>query len=106
MMKLNTEVKFDLFKDEDKNKELQHELHLKLIPTKVIHNLWEVNFSYKTKRGNKKENNKYVISEDGTDAKINFINYINEFNKNNQHRELLNVKILNVNYVGQLEQSY
>lgn len=105
-MRLNDNAKLDLFKDEDKNKELLHELHLKLIPTKIIHNLWKVNYSYKTKRGNKRENIKYVISEDGTDARINFINHIDDFNKNNQHRELLNVKILNVNYVGQLEQSY
>ena len=105
-MKINDNLKFDLFKDEEKNKELLHNINLKLIPAKINHNVWQVDFRYKTVRGNKKENYKYTIANDGTDAKINFLNYINEFNKNNQHRQLLNVKILNVSYVGQIEQSY
>lgn len=105
-MKINDNLKFDLFKDEEKYNELLHNINLKLIPTKINHNVWQVNFRYKTARGNKRENYKYTIAEDGTDARINFLNYIKEFNENNQHRQLLNVKILNVNYVGQIEQSY
>lgn len=105
-MRMNDNMILDLFKDEDKNKKLLHDIHLKLIPVKIIHNIFKINFKYKTIRGNKKENYKYVVATNDVDAKINFINYINDFNKNNQHRLLLNVKILNVSYVGQLEQLY
>lgn len=105
-MKINDNLNFDLFKDTNKHNELLHNINLKLIPIKINHNVWQVNFKYKTVRGNKRENYKYTIAEDGTDARINFLNYIKEFNENNQHRQLLNVKILNVNYVGQIEQSY
>ena len=105
-MKNNKNLKFDLFKDSIKNKEVLHEIHLKLIPTKLTHSIWKVNYSYKTIKANKKEHYKFVIANDGTDAKFNFIEYINEFNKNNQYRSLSNVKILDVSYVGNLEQSY
>lgn len=105
-MDLNKNVILDLFKDDQKNKELLHDINLKLIPTKIHHNIWKVDYSYKTIRGNKKENYKYVISEDGENTRIDFINYINEFNRENQHRLILNVKILNVSYVGKMQQSY
>lgn len=105
-MKLNNGLTLDFYQEEDKNKELLHDISLKLIPTKIKHNVWKIIYTYKTKRGNNKENHKFVIANDGTDAKLDFLNYINEFNKNNQHRTLSNVKILDVNYAGQLEQSY
>lgn len=105
-MKLNDSLYLDLYQDSEKNKELLHDISLKLIPTKINLNIWEVKYSYKTKRGNQKENHKYVIADDGTDARIDFINYIDKFNNENQHRSLSNVKILDVKYVGQIQQSY
>lgn len=105
-MKLNNGISLDFYEDEDKNKKALHDISLKLIPTKIKHSIWKVRYTYRTVRGNNKENYKYVISTDGTDAKIDFLEYIHEFNKNNQHRALSNVKILDVNYAGELEQSY
>ncbi|MGL4801923.1 MAG: hypothetical protein ACRC18_06630 [Cetobacterium sp.] len=105
-MKLNSGLSLDLYQDEEKNKELLHDISLKLIPTKINLNIWEIKYSYKTKRGNQKENHKYAIATDSTDAKVDFLNYIDKFNNENQHRSLSNVKILDVKYVGQLEQSY
>lgn len=105
-MKLNDGIRLDFYQDEVMNKRLLHDISLKLISTTIKHNLWKITYSYKTKRGNKKENHKYVISKDSSDARLDFINYINEFNSNNQYRVLSNVKILDVQYTGTLEQSY
>lgn len=105
-MKLNNGLSLDLYKDDDLSKYRLHDIHLKLIPTIIKTDIWEIEYKYKTVRGNLKENYKYVIAKDSTDAKFNFLDYINNFNKNNQHRSLLNVKILDVKYVGQMIQEY
>ena len=105
-MKLNKDLRLDFYQEEDKNKELLHDMSLKLIPTVIKHSVWKIRYSYKTKRGNNKDNYKYVIAPDGVDAKISFLNYMENFNKNNPHRALSNVKILETNYKGNIEQSY
>lgn len=105
-MKLNNGLSLDFYQEEDKNKDLLHDISLKLIPTKIKQNVWKITYSYRTKRGNNKENHKYVIANDGIDARIDFLNYINEFNESNKHRSLSNVKILEVSYNGQLIQEY
>lgn len=105
-MKLNNNVALNLYQDENKNKELLHDISLKLIPTIIKNNIWKIDYSYKTQRGNKRENHKYIIAEDNSNARIDFLEYINKFNEENQHRSLSNVKILDVGYVGQLEQLY
>lgn len=105
-MKLNDDISLDFYTEEDINKDMLHDMSLKLISKEVKHNVWKVRYSYKTKRGNSRENYKYVIATDSTDAKIDFLNYINKFNKENEHRSLSNVKILEVTYNGQLIQKY
>ena len=105
-MKLNNGLTLDFYQESSKNKDLLHDISLKLVPTKIKLNVWKITYSYKTKRGNKKENHKYIIANDSTDARLDFLNYINEFNESNKYRSLSNVKILDVKYSGQLEQSY
>lgn len=105
-MKLNDGLSLDLYNDHELSKSKLHDIHLKIIPTIIKNDIWKVEYKYKTVRGNKKENYRYVVAKDSTDAKFNLLDYINNFNKNNQHRSLLNVKILDVKYVGQLKQEY
>lgn len=105
-MKLNDGLSLDLYKDNGLYKSKLHDIHLKTIPTVIKNDIWKVEYKYKTVRGNQKENYRYVIAKDGTDARVSLLNYIGDFNKKNQHRSLLNVKILDVKYVGQLKQEY
>ncbi|MFA8997925.1 hypothetical protein ACEI87_09640 [Clostridioides difficile] len=105
-MKFNSGIKLDLYQDDSKNKELIHDINLKLIPTNLKLNIWKIRYLYKTKRGNNKENHRYVISKNNSDATLSFIEYIKEFNNKKPHRAVSNVKILEVSYVGQLIQSY
>ena len=95
-------VQLEAFYDEEKNSKLRQDLHAKLINRDLKHEVFQVVYSYKTKRANLKENHKYVVSEDSTDATYKFVEYINEFNKEYPYRAILNVKILKVKSVGNL----
>ncbi|MEG0296794.1 MAG: hypothetical protein RR620_08740 [Clostridium sp.] len=96
-------VQLEAFYDEEKNSELRQDIHMKLINREIKHEVYKVIYSYKTKRGNIKENHKYVISEDSEDATFKFLEHINEFNKEYPYRAILNVKILKVTSVGNLK---
>lgn len=105
-MKFNNNVILDLYQDEAKNKELIHDMNLKLIPTTIRFNIYKIIYTYKTKRGNRKKNYRYAISKDTDDAIIQFIDYINQYNDKKQYRAVSNVKILETYYVGQFKQLY
>lgn len=66
--------------------------------------IWKVTYKYKTKRGNLKQGVKYLVKKeeywDGVEYE--FTSYIERFNKENANRQLLNVEILNTEYLGEL----
>lgn len=99
-MKINKKDKFDIGLDERFEKELKQDILLKFIDYEMKFLIYKVIYSYKTARGNKKENNKYLIASDGTDAKFKFLDYINKFNKEKPYRAISNVKILDVVYTA------
>ncbi|HBE9444586.1 hypothetical protein [Clostridioides difficile] len=105
-MKFNSGTTLDLYQDDLKNKEVIHDMNLKLIPSNLKSNIWKITYFYKTKRGNNKKNHRYVISKDSADAILSFYEYIKNFNDKKPHRAISNVKILDTSYVGQLIQSY
>ena len=106
LMKFNNNAILDLYQDEAKNKELIHDMNLKLIPTVMKYNIYKIRYTYKTKRGNRKENYRYAISKDTDDAIMQFIDYINQYNDKKQYRAVSNVKILETYYIGQFKQLY
>ena len=86
-----------------------HELLQKINPKQIVDNVdidisaFEVKYTYTTVRGNKKEGVKIFFKEGlnpERDMVTDFNYYINNFNKNNQDRELLNVKFLNSRCIG------
>lgn len=74
--------------------------NLKLITNEIKLYLFRVDYSYKTQRGNQRENYKTLVMPqcDSELAKSNVIDFINKVNKEFPHRQLSNVKILNSCY--------
>lgn len=70
----------------------------KLITENIKAYVYRINFSYKTKRSNRKQSCRHVVLKDldKDEAKVNFIEYINNFNKKFPYRELSNVEILDI----------
>ena len=99
-MKINKKDKFDIGLDESFEKKLKQDILLKFVDCEMKFPIYKVTYSYKTARGNKKENDKYLIASDETDAKFRFLDYINEFNKEKPYRAISNVKILDVVYTA------
>ena len=99
-MKINKKDKFDIGLDERFEKELKQDILLKFIDYEMKFPIYKVIYSYKTARGNKKENYKYLMASDGMDAKFKFLDYINKFNKEKPYRAISNVKILDVVYTA------
>lgn len=82
---------------------LPHDFDCKFIEHEFMFNLYKITYTYKTIRGNNKENNKYLIADNVEDAKFKFIEHINHFNNINKHRPVLNVKILNTVNIGTIK---
>ena len=80
--------------------EIPKDFNMKFIDDDIKFNIYKVTYTYKTLRGNNKENHKYMIANDFDDAKLKLIKYINEFNRSNSHRTISNVKILDVVNIG------
>lgn len=80
--------------------ELPSDFNDKSVKQDISLNVYKINYSYKTKRGNSKESHRYLVSPTYEDAEVCFINYINNFNKENEHRMVSNVKILGTAYIG------
>lgn len=94
------ESELDFFQDPNKTEELLQDIKQKLIQDEITLTFWKVEYSYKTKRGNKKSKYHYFIAADDEEAKGKFIDYINNINNLYPHRAYLNVEILKCVSVG------
>ncbi|MEY8352480.1 hypothetical protein AALB39_03890 [Lachnospiraceae bacterium 54-53] len=74
------------------------------VSTEICIPVWKVQYSYDTARGNHKISEKYIFHrEDYWDSIcMIFMNYIKRFNEDNEYRKVLNVKILDTTYLGEL----
>jgi hypothetical protein len=88
------EAELDFYQDKDKTYKTIEDIKSKLIPENLKLTYFRIEFSYKTIRGNNKENIKYIRAIDTDDARFKFIEYINQFNKDYSFRPYLNAKIL------------
>ena len=91
-MRINKSDKIDF--------QLPKDFNMKFIEKDFTFNVYKVTYTYKTNRGNIRENHKYLISEYEESAKLDFISYINKFNKEKPYRSISNVKILDIELVG------
>ena len=80
--------------------EFPKDFNMKFIEYKMKSNVYKVRYTYKTIRGNPKENYKYLIADDAIDAKFKFLEFIEKFNEKHKHRSISNVKILDVELLG------
>lgn len=66
--------------------------------------VWKIQYAYNTARGNPKTAEKYIFHrEDYWDSiYMIFMDYIKEYNEKNEYRKVLNVKILDTEYLGEL----
>lgn len=83
--------------------ELPEDFNLKFIEKKIILKVYKVRYTYKTNKGNPKENEKYLIADYEEQVKLDFIEYINNFNIEKPFRAISNVKILDVELMGTVE---
>ena len=79
---------------------LPKDFHMKFIELEQRFNIYKIIYTYKTIRGNAKENHKYIIEKDSTEAKFSFLKYIKDSNENKPYRAISNVKILDVVLLG------
>lgn len=90
----------DFYTDEEKNRAAVIDIKNKILDIPIKLDYYKIKFSYKTTRGNKKEDYRFVNAVDDVEAKTRFIEYQNEFNKKYPYRALLNVQILSCAYMG------
>lgn len=90
------------FEDEYKinKKRKMYSDNLKIITEDLSSYVYRVNFSYKTRRGNKRQSHRYLVNNelDIADIKVRFLDYVSNYNKEFPYRELSNVEILDVQY--------
>ncbi len=91
-----------ILKDDNIDFDLPYDFDMKFIDHTNRFNVYKVRYTYKTNRGNQKENHKYLIADDNEDAKFKFIEYINDFNNEKPYRAVSNVKILDTELLGTL----
>lgn len=72
----------------------------KSINQNISLDVYKAEYSYKTIRGNKKENHKYIMANSHEEAKFLFFDEINSFNRENAHRAISNVRLLGTAYLG------
>lgn len=68
----------------------------KLIKPQIDSKLYEIVYSYETKRKNKKESKKYTIANNSLEALGVFLEYVESFNKIKDYRAISNVQILDI----------
>lgn len=95
-MKIEKNDTFDFRIDND----LKNDFMIKCIDIPKRFSIFKIRYSYKTKRGNWKENYKYLFADDCPDSKFKFLEYIADFNRKKPYRAISNVKILGVTYMG------
>ena len=79
---------------------LTKDFNMKFIEYEFQFNVYKVLYTYRTVRGNNRENHRYLIAQDNEDAKLKFIEYINKTNNDKPYRAISNVKILDVVLLG------
>lgn len=99
-MKISKNDKFDIGADKAFIDQIKQDILLKFIDYEIKFEIYKVVYTYKTVRGNKKENYKYLIASDDTDARIKFLDHIKKFNEEKPYRAISNVKILDVVYTA------
>lgn len=80
--------------------ELPKDFNMKFIEQELRFNIYKITYTYKTLRGNNKENHKYLVANDSEDARFKFIEFINKYNVQQYYRAISNVKILDVVNIG------
>lgn len=77
---------------------------LQIISEELYIPVWSVNYSYVTQRGNEKATTKYMFLHcgDWDIAEREFQDYIKKFNDCHPDRKILNVKILDMDYMGKI----
>lgn len=80
--------------------DLPKDFKMKLIEQKHTVNLYKVDYTYKTKRGNTIGNYAYITAVDSTDARFRFMDSINDNNIKKPFRAISNVDILDVAEIG------
>ena len=80
--------------------EFPKDFNMKFIENELKLKVYKIRYTYKTIRNNHRENYKYLISDDGIDAKFKFLEFIEKFNEKYKHRSISNVKILDVELLG------
>jgi len=75
-----------------------------IIPDGIELPITEVEYSYQTKRGNYKTTKKYLFlcEQDWDLAEMEFKEYIRRFNERHEDREISNVQILDIKYLGKV----
>ncbi len=73
-----------------------------LISEEIPIPVWKIHYSYYTLRKNLKKADKYILDNENAWDRIEdiFMNYIKEFNEKHPERQLLNVKILDSCFMG------
>lgn len=99
-MKISKNDKFDIGADKAFIDKIKHDILLKFIDCEMRFLIYKVIYTYKTIRGNLKENYKYLIAEDDADAIVKFLDYIKKSNEEKPYRAISNVKILDVVYTA------
>ena len=87
-------------KDDKLDFDLTKDFNMKFIEYDLTFNVYKVIYTYRTVRGNNRENHRYLISQDKEEAKLKFIEYINKTNNEKPYRAISNVKILDVVLLG------
>lgn len=74
--------------------------NIKKIQSTIAINEYVINFSYETKRGNKKEQKRSIKALDEENAKTNFMIWLMTYNEDFSYRAMLNVKILSIEKIN------
>ena len=75
-----------------------------IISTEIPIPIWRIKYSYYTQRGNPKTANKYLLRDESEweVVDVEFNNYIKSYNEKNPERQLSNVKILDIEFIGKV----
>lgn len=71
-------------------------MELKRIPSKILINKYKITWSYETKRGYYREQQRTIDHISKQDAKNTFFKWISEMKEKEPHRAMLNVNILSI----------
>lgn len=90
-------------KDDILNFKMPSDFRMKLAKNKVRCRIYKVSYTYVTNRGNSRENNIYLASYGNINAEKEFLEYIEYLNIKKPYRAISNVKILDIELMGDME---